>query len=142
MSVTVSTEQSKFRNKYIKALEDGYPDLFLHLQLWELSEGDCETLEQFAELSEENQICLGLCLATYAPRDSFSRKRGYLILDNAIEKRFLDQEKYEEAETDAFIRGVLGFLKENNAAYMRIYHVAKSWKLVRSTFANLRQKAA
>ncbi|MCL4677522.1 MAG: hypothetical protein KJ017_02900 [Alphaproteobacteria bacterium] len=130
MPAEIKTTLARFRQVYTAEFERAHPVLIRNLEHWELSEDDCEALESFATQSEQNHICLGLYLAKYAPRDSFSRKRGYLILDKAIEDYFLR----EDPDTDLLVQGILGFVRSSPAAFARMYHVAKSWQVVRGAF--------
>lgn len=130
MAGEIKTTLAKFRDSYTSAFERDHPVLVRNLEHWELSEQDCEALEIFAAKSERNRICLGLYLSKYAPRDSFSRKRGYLILDKAIEDSFLR----EDPDTDLLVQGILGFVRSSPSAFARMYHVAKSWQVVRGAF--------
>ncbi|MCB1682745.1 MAG: hypothetical protein H6858_03760 [Rhodospirillales bacterium] len=127
----IRTKLGQFRSVYTDAFERDYPQLIRNLEHWELSEEDCEALEVFAAQSENNRICLGLYLAKYSPRESFSRKRGYHILDKAIEESYLN----DDPEREVLIQGILSFIRTNPPAFARMYHVAKSWETVRAALA-------
>lgn len=122
---------TQFRADYAEPLSLAYPELVRKLELWEPSEQDLRTLERFAALSEKNRVCLGLHLARYSPRKSFSRQRGYHILEKAIEDRYLRDDEGREA----FVQGVLSFVRSDAAAFVRLYQAAKSWQVVRNAFA-------
>ena len=130
---TICTSQTKFRRTYLEDFQSGYPELVMHIEHWELSEDDCEELERFGSQSDLHEFCMGLYLAKYAPRESFSRKRGYHILDQVIEQYYTDEGAYEPY----FIDGMLGFLRENQAAYARMSHVIKTWDMVTNSMKSI-----
>lgn len=132
---TICTSQTKFRRAYLEDFQSRYPELILHIELWELSEDDCEELERFGSQSDLHEFCMGLYLAKYAPRESFSRKRGYHILDQVIERYFTGDTTFEVS--DSFVDGILGFLRENPAAYARISHVIETWDMVTESMKSI-----
>lgn len=122
---------AQFRSDYTETLALVHPELVRKIELWELTEDDLRVLGRFAGLSEQNRVCLGLYFARYSPRKSFSRQRGYHLLEKAIEDRFLRDDPGREA----FVQGVLSFVRSDAAAFVRLYQAAKSWQVVRNAFA-------
>jgi len=122
---------NEFRSNYSEPLALSSPELVRRVELWDLTEQDLRDLDRFSALSERNRVCYGLHLARYSPRKSFSRQRGYHILEKAIEDRYLRDDEGREA----FVQGVLSFVRSDAAAFVRLYQVAKSWQMVRNAFA-------
>lgn len=131
VAAPIQTLLAQFRSDYAEPLTLAHPELVRKIELWELTEQDFRTLERFAALSEKNRVCYGLHLARYSPRKSLSRQRGYHILENAIEDRYLRDDEGREA----FVQGVLSFVRSDAAAFVRLYQAAKSWQMVRNAFA-------
>lgn len=131
VAAPIETLLAQFRSDYAEPLSLAYPELVRKIELWELTEEELRVLGRFAALSESNRVCLGLYLSRYSPRKSFSRQRGYHILEKAIEDRYLRDDEGREA----FVQGVLSFVRSDAAAFVRLYQAAKSWQMVRNAFA-------
>ena len=93
-------------------------------------------LSVFASQSKHNEICLGLFLSKFAPRDSFLRKRGFCIVDDAIADYF----ENIHPKDPWFIDGILGFLSDSDSAYIRVSEVVKSWIFVKNVLSNVSVK--